>query len=432
MKSKKGVRVSQLYDPTTLLPQAELFDEVFRNAILHNRRHDRILALARLVVVRRDHAEVKLATECLQQAAIRFKNIIRENDLVGYLYDNEFAVVFNDLATPGDGDRAVQRLLSDFDGPFDMNGLTIVLKARAGISLFPVDGDTTNELMAQAEKARCELDACPDTAYRFVSEDINRTACDRLALAQSMQEALEQRQFQVFYLPQYDLDTETLTGVEALLKWQHPNLGLLPASRWVPLADELNKIQEITRFVLEQVSADDAAWQRDGARPADLMINFCTSECLSRNFVKSIHQTIQAVGIPFRRLIFEFAEDCVGYHATDAWQSLAQLVRMGIRINIDNYGMGYTNVMQLKTWPLECIKIDRTLIAGIVDDEQNCAAVKALIDLGHALKLKVAANGAETQDHLNVLKSMGCDLAQGFALAHPGDAVEIEELLRLS
>lgn len=421
--------MSKLYDPTTLLPQAGLFDEVFRHAIMHNRRHDRILALVRLVVGRRDHAEVGLPAECLESAAIRIKNTIRENDLVGYLSGNEFAVVFNDLATPGDGDRAVQRLLADVDGPVDLNGRTVVLEARAGISLFPMDGDTTNDLMAQADKARSGLDADPGIAYRFVGEDVNRTACDRLALAQSMQEALEQRQFQVFYLPQYDLVTETLTGVEALIKWQHPDLGLLPASRWVPLAEELYKIQEITRFVLEQVSADDAAWQRDGVRPVDLMINFCTSECLSRNFVKSIQQTIQAVGIPCRRLVFEFSEDCIGYHATDVWQSLTQLVRMGIRINIDNYGRGYTNVMQLKSWPLGCIKIDRALISGIVDDERSCAAVKALVDLGHALKLKVAANGAETPDHLVVLKSMGCDLAQGFSLAHPGDAADIGELL---
>jgi EAL domain-containing protein (putative c-di-GMP-specific phosphodiesterase class I)/GGDEF domain-containing protein len=426
--------VSDLYDPITRLPQAELFDEVFRHAIKHNRRRDRMLALARMAVGLRDHPDVGLPAECLQAAAVRIKNIIRENDLAGYLSGNEFVIVFNDLSTNGDADRAVQRLLADFDGPFDLNGRTVVLKARAGISLFPADGNVTEELMAQAEMARCQLisDTDTDLDYRFVSEDIHRTACDRIALAQSMQEALEQRQFQVFYLPQYDLVTESLVGVEALLKWQHPQLGLLPASRWVPLADELNTIQEITRFVLEQVSADDAAWQRSGAHPVDLMINFCTSECLSPNFVKSVQQTIQAVGLPCRRLVFEFAEDCIGYHATDAWQSLTQLARMGIRINIDNYGRGYTNVIQLKTWPLDRIKVDRSLIAGIVDDEQNCAAVKAIVDLGHALKLKVAANGAETRDHLSVLKSIGCDLAQGFSLAQPCDAADIGKLLGAS
>jgi EAL domain-containing protein (putative c-di-GMP-specific phosphodiesterase class I)/GGDEF domain-containing protein len=421
--------VSELYDPITRLPQSELFDEVLRHAIKHNRRQDRMLALVRMAIGLRSHPDVGLPVECLQAAAIRIKNIVRENDLVGYFTGNEFVVAFNDLSAPGDADRAVQRLLSDFDGPFDLDGRTVVFKARAGISLFPADGDAADELMARAEMARCQLDTDTDLDYRFVSEDINRTACDRLALSQSMQEALEQRQFQVFYLPQYDLVTETLAGLEALLKWQHPQLGLLPASRWVPLADELNKIQEITRFVLEQVSADDAAWQRDGARPVDLMINFCTSECLSPNFVKNVQHTLQAVGLPCRRLIFEFAEDCIGYHAADAWQSMTQLARMGIRINIDNYGRGYTNVMQLKTWPLDRIKVDRTLIAGIVDDEQNCAAVKAIVDLGHALKLKVAANGAETPDHLGVLKSMGCDLAQGFSLARPCDAEDVGKIL---
>jgi EAL domain-containing protein (putative c-di-GMP-specific phosphodiesterase class I)/GGDEF domain-containing protein len=419
-----------MYDPNTRLPQGELFDEVFQHAVTHNRRHDRILALVRLVVEHRDQSAGGLTADCLQAAAMRIKNIVRENDLTGYLSNDEFAVVFNDLLTPGDADRAVQRLLMDFEGPLNLDGCTVVLKARAGISLFPVDGDTTTELLAQAEKARGELGADDDMAYRFFSEDVNRTASDRLALAQSMQEAIEQRQFQVFYLPQYDLATESLTGVEALIKWRHPQLGLLQAGRWVPLADELNKIQEITTFVLEQVAADDAVWQRNGTRPFDLMMNFCTSECLSRNFVKNIHQTVKAVGISSQRLIFEFAEDCIGYHATNAWHSLAQLVRMGIRINIDNYGRGYTNVTQLKTWPLESIKIDRALIAGIVEDEQNCAAVKALVDLGHALNLKVAANGAETPDHLTALKSMGCDLAQGFALARPGDAGDIIQILR--
>jgi predicted signal transduction protein with EAL and GGDEF domain len=421
--------VNTLYDPTTRLPQAELFGEIFQHAIKHNKRQDRILALARLVVARRDNFEAGLPSECLQSAGVRIKNIVRENDLVGYLSGNEFAVVFNDLVTPGDADRAVQRLLVDFEGPFDLNGRTVGLKAWAGISLFPINGDRADELMVNAEKALCELEMDGDDAYRFASPDINRTATDRLALAQTMQEAVAQRQFQVFYLPQYDLVTDTLTGVEALLKWQHPQLGLLPASRWVPLADELNKIQEISRFVLEQAYTDDAAWQQKGAPPVDLMINFCTSECLAHDFVKNIHQTIQDVGIHCQRLIFEFAEDCIGYHATDAWQSLSKLARMGIRINIDNYGRGYTNVMQLKAWPLERIKIDRNLIAGIVDDEQNCAAVKALIDLGHALKLKVAANGAETPEHVAVLRSMGCDLAQGFALARPGKAEDIGEIL---
>jgi EAL domain-containing protein (putative c-di-GMP-specific phosphodiesterase class I)/GGDEF domain-containing protein len=417
-----------LYDPTTQLPRSELFAEIFRHAIKHNRRHDRILALVRLVVAFRDDLDAALPPDCLRAAALRIKNIIRENDLTGYIYGNEFAVVFNDLVTPGDADRAVQRLLADFEGPLDIKGRSVVFKARAGIGLCPVDADEADDLMAKAQKACGDLDQDSDNAYCFVSPDVNRAATDRLALTQSMQEAVAQRQFQVFYLPQYDLATGTLTGLEALLKWRHPQLGLLPASRWVPLADELNKIQEISHFVLEQVSTDDAAWQREGARPVDLMINFCTSECLAPDFVKNIHQSVEAVDIPFRRLIFEFAEDCIGYHATDAWQSLIKLARMGIRINIDNYGRGYTNVMQLKTWPLELIKIDRTLIAGIVDDDKNRAAVKALIDLGHALDLKVAANGAETADHLAVLKKMGCDLAQGFALARPGDAAEIAEI----
>ncbi len=421
--------MTALYDHTTRLPQAELFAEIFQNAVKHNRRHDSMLALVRLIVFRRGHADAELAAECLQKAAIRIQNIIRENDLAGYLSGNEFAVLFNDLATPGDADRAVQRLLVEFEGPYDINGRSVVLKAWAGISLFPVDGDTTDDLMALAHKARCELDRHADSPYRFIGADINRAASDRLALAQSMEEALAQRQFQVFYLPQYDLETDTLSGVEALLKWQHPQLGLLPASRWLPLADELNKIQEISGFVLEQVSADAATWQRDEAHPVDLMINFCTSECLSPNFVNNIQQTVRAAGIPCRRLIFEFTEDCIGYNAIDAWQSMTQLSRMGIRINIDNYGRGYTNVMQLKAWPLERIKIDRALIAGIVDDEQTCAAVKALVDLAHALTLKVAANGVETTEHLSVLKRMGCDLAQGFALARPSDAAGIGELI---
>jgi EAL domain-containing protein (putative c-di-GMP-specific phosphodiesterase class I)/GGDEF domain-containing protein len=421
--------VNAFYDPVTHLPQAELFAEIFQHAIKHNRRHDRILALARLVVGLGDHCDTELPPDCLRTAAERIKNIIRENDLVGYLSDNEFAVVFNDLVTPGDADRAVQRLLGDFEGPFDQGDLGVELKARAGISLCPVNGDEPDQLMAQAQKARSDLDLDPDMAYRFVSPDINRAATDRLALTQSMREAISERQFRLVYLPQYDLASETLTGVEALLKWQHPQLGLLSADRWLPLADELNRIQEISHFVLEQIAADDAAWQREGARPVDLMINFCTSECLAPNFVKFIHNTIQTLDIDCRRLIFEFSEDCIGYHATDAWQSLTQLARMGIRINIDNYGRGYTNVVQLKTWPLARIKIDRSLINGIVENDQNRGMVQALIDLGHALRLKVAANGVATADHLAALKNMGCDLAQGFALSQPSDAAEIGALL---
>jgi EAL domain-containing protein (putative c-di-GMP-specific phosphodiesterase class I)/GGDEF domain-containing protein len=421
--------VSALYDPTTRLPQAALFAEVLGHAIKHNRRHDRILALARVVVVPRDLTEVALPADCLASVAIRIKNIIRENDLLGYLSGNEFVIVFNDLVSPGDADRAAQRFLADFEGPFDLDGRNVALKACAGISLCPVNGDTAENLMSQADKARRELDMRADIGYRFIGADINRVASDRLALAQSMQDALEHRQLQVFYLPQYDVDTEALTGVEALLKWRHPKLGLLPASRWVPLADELNIIRDISRFVLERVAADDAAWQEMGARPVDLMINFCTSECLAHDFVKTIFQIVQTEGIPCHRLIFEFAEDCTGYHATDAWQSLTQLARKGIRINIDNYGRGYTNVIQLKTWPLDRIKIDRALIAGIVTDDANCAAVKALIDLGHALDLKVAANGAETPDHLTILKHMGCDLVQGFALSEPGSPAQIGELM---
>ena len=421
--------MSTLYDSTTSLPQSELFTEIFQHAIKHNRRHDRILALVRLAVVFRDNLNLALPSDCLYLAALRIKNIVRENDLVGYLLENEFAVVFNDLITPGDADRAVQRLLEGFYDPFELNNGTVVLKAAAGISLYPANGDKVDDLMAQAQKACRDLNMDIDRAYRFVSPDVHRAATDRMALVESMQEAVAKRQFRLFYLPQYDLATGNLTGVEALLRWQHPQLGLLPASHWVPLADELNMIQKISKFVLEQISIDDTAWQQQGAKPLDLILNFCTSECLAANFVKNIHQTIQAVDIPCHRLVFEFAEDCIGYHAAAAWQSLTQLARMGIRINIDNYGRGYTNVIQLKTWPLERIKIDRTLIDGIVNDEQICATVKALIDLGHALQLKVAANGVETSDQLAVLKNMGCDLAQGFALVQPSDAADIGEIL---
>jgi EAL domain-containing protein (putative c-di-GMP-specific phosphodiesterase class I)/GGDEF domain-containing protein len=421
--------MSALYDSTTRLPQLELFSEIFQHAIKHNRRQDHILALARLVVVFGDDLDPALPSDCLCLAAARIKNIIRESDLLGYLSSNEFAVVFNDLLTPGDADRAVQRLLEAFYDSFELNGGTVMLKAGAGISLYPANGDKVDDLMAQAKHAYGNLNMDIDKAYRFASPDINRAATDRMALAQSMQEALTKRQFRLSYLPQHDLVTGTLTGVEALLRWQHPQLGLLPANRWVPLADELNKIQEISTFVLEQLALDDTAWQQQGAKPVDLMLNFCTSECLAPNFVKNIHQTIEAAGIPCHRLVFEFSEDCIGYHATAAWQSLTQLAKMGIRINIDNYGRGYTNVIQLKTWPIERIKIDRSLITGIVNDERICAMVKALINLGHALQLKVAANGVETSEQLAVLKNLGCDLAQGFALVRPSAAPDIGEIL---
>jgi EAL domain-containing protein (putative c-di-GMP-specific phosphodiesterase class I)/GGDEF domain-containing protein len=421
--------MSTLYDSTTRLPQSELFTEIFQHAIKHNRRHDRILALVRLVVVFRDNLDLSLPSDSLYLAALRIKNIVRENDLVGYLFDNEFAVVFSDLITPGDADRAVQRLLEEFYGPFELNSGTVVLKAAAGISLYPTNGDKVDDLMTQAKQACSDVNMDIDSAYRFVSPDIHRAATDRMALVESMQEAVAKRQFRIFYLPQYDLVNGTLIGVEALLRWQHPELGLLPAGYWVSLADEFNMIQEISKFVLEQISIDDNAWQQQGAKPVDLMLNFCTSECLAPNFVKNIHQTIEAAGIPCHRLVFEFSEDCIGYHAAAAWQSLTQLAKMGIRINIDNYGRGYTNVIQLKTWPLERIKIDRALIDGIVNDERICATIKALIDLGHALQLKVAANGVETSEQLAVLKNLGCDLAQGFALVRPSAAPDIGEIL---
>jgi EAL domain-containing protein (putative c-di-GMP-specific phosphodiesterase class I) len=412
--------VETLYDPITRLPKAELFEEILRHAIRHNRRHDRILALVRLTVALGDPGGEELSPELLQMAAARIKDTIRENDLAGSLEGGEFAVVFNDLITPGDVDRAVQRIFEDLQRPFERNGRRVRLTGTAGISLYPINGHETGKLMDQAARAHAGVKAGP-IRYRFVSADINRTAIDRLALRESMEEALERRQLQVFYLPQFDLSTDTITGLEALLKWQHPQLGLLPARRWVPLADELKKIHDISRFVLESVGRDEAEWRQTGAEPMDLMINFCTSECLSPNYAKRIRRIIKAAGIDPRRLIFEFSEDCMGYRAANAWQSLTELARMGIRISIDNYGRGYTNVIQLRSWPLTCLKIDRVLIAGIVEDADNREAVRAIIDLGHALKLKVGANGAETADHLAVLKNLGCDLAQGFALGQPCD-----------
>jgi diguanylate cyclase (GGDEF)-like protein len=377
----------------------------------------------------------------LQQVATRLRASCREREdevvlvrdaldpEVARLGGDEFTVIMPGLVDPEDAGKLARRILSSLAHPFRLDGREIFINASIGIAVHPYDGKDIDTLLMHADTAMYKAKEQGGNSYQTYSRSMNATALQRLTLENALRRALEREEFEVHYQPIVDTASGVPAAAEALVRWRHPELGLLLPSEFIPLAEENGLIVPIGEWVMRRACAQNREWQRAGLPEIRVVVNL-SSRQLTRGMTEIVGRMLRATCLDARWLGLELTETALVNHQKEGTDTLHALRAMGLHLSVDDFGTGYSSFSYLKHFPLDTLKIDRAFIRDITSDPADAAISTAIIALGHALGLTVTAEGVETAEHVDLLRKQGCDQMQGYYFSRPMPAEGMAELLR--
>jgi EAL domain-containing protein (putative c-di-GMP-specific phosphodiesterase class I) len=302
--------------------------------------------------------------------------------------------------------------------------------ASIGIAMFPADGCDVHTLTKNADMAMYLAKEDGKNGFRFFTREIKTPSIERLMLETALRHALQRNEFALHYQPKVDMASGQITGVEALLRWTHPDLGVLPPGQFIPLAEEIGLIVPIGRWVLKEACVQNMAWQRRGLRPVSMAVNLSPRQFADDNLLQDIDEALAASGMSPVLLQLEVTESMMMRNVPRAIKVLDAIQSRGIRLAIDDFGTGYSSMSLMKQLPIDTIKIDRSFIRDLPDDSEDRAIAQAIISMGKALGMTVVAEGVETPEQEAFLRSHGCDEMQGFLFSKPLADEQLADLLR--
>jgi EAL domain-containing protein (putative c-di-GMP-specific phosphodiesterase class I) len=323
-----------------------------------------------------------------------------------------------------------RKVLSSIVKPMSIQGQECLVTASIGICMFPAEAHEEQALMKNADIAMYRAKEDGKNNYKFYSEEMNVHTFERLALETSLRRGLERNEFFLHYQAKLDLNTERITGVEALVRWQHPEMGMVPPAQFIPLAEETGLIVPIGRWVLNTACAQNVAWQREGLPPLCMAVNLSARQFADEDLIADIAAALKESGMKAELLELELTESMVIQNAERAGRVLTEIKKMGARLAIDDFGVGYSSLTHLKRFPIDTLKVDRSFIRDLPQDLEDKAITEAIIAMGKSLNLTVVAEGVETQEQQTFLQDHACDEMQGFFFSKPIPGDAFAELLR--
>jgi len=381
-----------------------------------------------------------LGDDLLKAVAQRLLETVRPTDYVGRpseivapvsrLGGDEFAVVLNQIASANEASQAAGRLLKALSQPFQLNGQEIVMGACIGIALFPDDGQDVTSLLRSANSAVHQAKAAGDPTYSFFSESMNEQATRKLRLETGLRRAIEQGELFLHYQPLKHARTGRITGVEALVRWQSPEFGLLPPVEFIPLAEETGLIEPLGESVLNTACAQLCSWEQQGLALLRMSVNISSQQVRKPGIARIVADALERNGLDPRRLELEITESAIIGEEPHVIEALHALKQLGVDLALDDFGTGYSSLTHLIRLPIDRIKIDRSFVSRIGEDPHSDAIVAALVGMAHRLGLSVTAEGIETPEQERFLLAQDCDILQGFLIGRPDEAVKIAELAR--
>ena len=437
-KTKADERIEYLasHDSLTKLPNRETFNELLRHAIEGASRHQRSLALLFIDLDRFKIINDSLGHDAgdmlLLEVANRLRGVLRASDVVARLGGDEFVVILEEIAERNDVERIAGHLLSALGRPMQLSGHECHATASIGIAMYPSDGLDAQTLTKNADMAMYLAKEDGKNAFRFFSKEIKAQSIERLTLESALRRALEREQFSLHYQPKIDMTSGQITGVEALLRWAHPELGLVSPAQFIPLAEETGLIVPIGRWVLKEACAQNMAWQRHGLRPVTIAVNLSPRQFADGQLLHDVDEALLASGMSPVLLQLEVTESMVMRNVPRAIRVLDAIQSRGIRLAIDDFGTGYSSMSLMKQFPIDTIKIDRSFVRDLADDSEDQAIAQAIISMGKALGMTVIAEGVETVEQRDFLRAHACDEMQGYLFSKPLPPRELAELLRLN
>ncbi len=421
------------HDHLTGLPNRVLFADRLSQALGRARRHNRVTAVLYLDLDRFKVINDMLGHETgdllLKAMAQRLTGVVREDDTVARLGGDEFAILLADLMSEHDVPRIAQNVLDVLARPFVMDGRELFITSSIGVSLHPGDSDDVWTLIKHADIAMVRAKERGKNNFQFYSPAMDAQASKRLALETRLRRAVERGEFLLHYQPKVSLLTGRISGIEALARWQHPELGLVPPDDFIPLLEETGLIVPAGEWILRHACAQNLAWQRAGLPPMRVAVNLSARQFRRQNMAKVVLQALQQTGLEPKWLELEITESILMEQEEPVMAALDELDAMGVRITVDDFGTGYSSLNYLKRFPIHALKIDRSFVRDIATDSDNAAITSAVIAIAHSLKIPAIAEGVETDEQLKYLHAHRCDEIQGFYFSKPLPADAFERFL---
>jgi len=432
-----GAEMSRLaqHDILTNLPNRTLLQDRLTQAIATASRNNSRIAVLFLDLDGFKHINDSLShatgDRLLQLVAKRLLAAVRTSDTVSRLGGDEFVILLSEVAHAGDAGVKAGKILTALSAPFEMEQITLRVTASIGVTTYPEDGQTAELLMRNADLAMYQAKEKGRGNYQFFEKGMNVRAVERQSIEGDLRCALERDEFVMHYQPKIDLKSGEITGVEALIRWQHPERGIVGPLQFISVAEDCGLMLPIGKWVLRESCRQAKAWQDAGLPPIEMAVNVSSIEFRNDEFLEGVSTILNETGLEPRFLELELTESVLMQHAEFSVPVLQKLKALGVGLAIDDFGTGYSSLSYLRQFPIDTLKVDQSFIHEINADTDEATIISAVINMGCRMKHRVIAEGVETAEQLAFLRAHGCDEGQGYYFGRPMPATETAKLLEL-
>ncbi|MBF0158886.1 MAG: EAL domain-containing protein [Magnetococcales bacterium] len=429
----ESLHYTAYHDLLTQLPTRKLYQDRLEQVLVHAERSQEKFAVLLLGLDHfkpiNDSAGHPIGDQVLQAIAVRLRTALRDSDSIGRMMGDEFGIVVRGVDRMQNTVHVAKKLLAATSEPCLIDGNQFVVTASIGIAIFPSDGDTAEMLIKHAYLAMGRAKKAGRNTYQFYTSAMGVEATRRILLEQSLRRALEQNEFIPFYQAKVQVDTGQVVGMETLIRWQQPGIGLIPPDQFIPLAEETGLIVPIGEWILHESCRQTQQWLQQGLGPLRVAVNLSARQFQKGNLLLTVERILDETGLAAQNLDLEITESLMMTNVDHAIRVLKQLHDKGISISVDDFGTGYSSLNYLKQFPIDNLKIDRSFMGNFTQGSDDAAIVRAIISMAHSLGIRVIAEGVETAQHLDFLKEHGCDQFQGYYFSKPIAAASFAELL---
>ena len=423
------------HDTLTGLPNRALFRDRLQQAVRYAERERAKVSIVFIDLDNFKYINDSLGHEAgdalIRIMAQRLKSCVRDSDTVARLGGDEFVLLLQ--GAPFDDERvsiAMSRILSEVRKPVDVRGRELTVTCSIGISVCPEDGNDVDALLKHADAAMYQAKQAGRDNFQFFTSSINQRVLDRMDLEHRLRGALERSEFLLHYQPKLDLRSGMVVGTEALISWRAPQQGLVSPSRFIPLAEETGLIEPIGEWVLETACRQAQLWRERGFRPLTVAVNVSPRQFRDAGLPQLVENILKKTGVTPSMIELEITETCLAHDSEKFIATLKTLKGLGVQIAIDDFGVGYSSMAYLKSFPVDRLKVDQTFAKNLATSEKDRSIYKAIVSLGHNLGLRVVAEGVETSEQYYLLRDIGCDEVQGFFFSMPVPADDFERLIQ--
>ncbi|WP_165921703.1 GGDEF domain-containing response regulator [Sulfuricurvum sp. IAE1] len=423
ISTRESLRVQATHDPLTGLPNRLLFSDRLTQFLARAKRQSSSIAVMYLDLDRfkiiNDTLGHNYGDILLQEVADRLSSCLRQSDTLARMGGDEFTVILTDIADSEDTSVVAKKIMNVLSAPVNLDGRDYFITASIGISIYPSDGIDAETLVKNADTAMYHSKELGRNKYSLYTESLHSTAMEMMILENSLRKGLENKEFLVHYQPSVEIYSGKILGAEALVRWEHPEYGMVQPAQFIQLAEETGLIDPLSEYVLNAACTANKRWQEMGLEPITMSVNISAKQFEQKKLLEMVQNALALSGLEPEYLVLELTESALMQDPTAAVDILLALKSMGVRISVDDFGTGYSSLSYLKRFPIDAVKIDRSFIKDITTNPDDAAIAGAVVAMAHSLKLTVIAEGVETLEQLEFLRTLKCDQMQGYFITPP-------------